>query len=74
MFTFQQNKFTECQPCPVEVFKSLTQAQLTAETIDEHRRPSACGAHRRLPRRLVPRPLLRPPLVSIKKSMASVPN
>ena len=35
MFTFQQNKFTECQPCPVEVFKSLTQAQLTAETIDE---------------------------------------
>ena len=43
MFTFQQNKFTECQPCPVEVFKSLTQAQLTAETIDEHRRLKACG-------------------------------
>ena len=43
MFTFQQNKFTECQPCPVEVFKSLTQAQLTAETINEHRRLKACG-------------------------------
>ena len=43
MFTFQQNKFTECQSCPVEVFKSLTQAQLTAETIDEHRRLKACG-------------------------------
>ena len=43
MFTFQQNKFTECQPCPVEVFKSLTQNQLTAETIDEHRRLKACG-------------------------------
>ena len=43
MFTFQQNKSAECQPCPVEVFKSLTQAQLTAETIDEHRRLKACG-------------------------------
>ena len=43
MFTFQQNKSAECQPCPVEVFKSLTQAQLTAETINEHRRLKACG-------------------------------
>ena len=43
MFTFQQNKSAECQPCPVEVFKSLTQAQLTAETIEEHRRLKACG-------------------------------
>ena len=43
MFTFQQNKFTECQPCPVEVFKRLTQAPSTAETIDEHRRLLACG-------------------------------
>ena len=43
MFTFQQNKSAECQPCPVEVFKSLTQAQLTAETINEHRRLKTCG-------------------------------
>ena len=43
MFTFQQNKSAECQPCPVEVFKSLTQAQITAETIEEHRRLKACG-------------------------------
>ena len=43
MFTFQQNKFTECQPCPVEVFKRLTQAPSTAETIDDHRRLLACG-------------------------------
>ena len=43
MFTFQQNKSAECQPCPVEVFKGLTQAQLTAETIEEHRRLKACG-------------------------------
>ena len=43
MFAFQQNKSAECQSCPVEVFKRLTQAQATAKTIDEHRRLKACG-------------------------------
>ena len=44
MFTYQQNKSTECQPCPLETFKSLTQAPWVAKTIDEHRRLKACGS------------------------------
>ena len=43
MFVIQQNKSAECQPCPVETFKSLTQAPETAQKIDEHRRLRACG-------------------------------
>ena len=43
MFVIQQNKSAECQPCPVETFKSLTQALLTTKTIEEHRRLLACG-------------------------------
>ena len=44
MFVIQQNKSAECQPCPVETFKSLTQAPETAQKIDEHRRLLACGS------------------------------
>ena len=43
MFAFQQNKCAECLPCPVEAFRQMTQAPLTAATIDEHRRLKACG-------------------------------
>jgi hypothetical protein len=43
MFVFQRNKIAECEPCPAEVFKSLTQAPETAAAIDEHRRLKACG-------------------------------
>ena len=43
MFVFQRNKSAECEPCPAEVFKSLTQAPETAAAIDEHRRLKACG-------------------------------
>ena len=44
MFVIQQNKSAECQPCPVETFKSLTLAPETAQKIDEHRRLLACGS------------------------------
>ena len=44
MFTYQQNKSAECQPCPIETFKALTQAPWVAKTIDEHRRLKACGS------------------------------
>ena len=43
MFTYQQNKSAECQECPVEQFKRLTQSPQTAATIVEHRRLMACG-------------------------------
>ena len=43
MFVFQRYKSAECEPCPAEVFKSLTQAPETAAAIDEHRRLKACG-------------------------------
>ena len=43
MFTYQQNKSAECQKCPVEQFKRLTQSPKTAATISEHRRLMACG-------------------------------
>ena len=43
MFVFQRNKSAECEPCPAEVFKSLTQAPETAAAIDEHRRLKAYG-------------------------------
>ena len=43
MFAFQPYKSAECQPCPVEVFKRVTQAHKTAEIIHEHRKLKACG-------------------------------
>ena len=43
MFTYQQNKSAECQPCVAQTFKALTQSPETARKIDEHRRLKACG-------------------------------
>ncbi|MCR5180791.1 MAG: hypothetical protein K6C30_06205 [Bacteroidaceae bacterium] len=43
MFTYQQNKSTECLPCVAETFKALTQDPETARKIDDVRRLNACG-------------------------------
>ena len=43
MFTYQQNKSTECLPCVAQTFKALTQDPETARKIDEVRRLNACG-------------------------------
>ena len=43
MFTYQQNKCAECLPCPIEIFKALTQSADTANKIDRHRGLKACG-------------------------------
>ena len=43
MFTYQQDKCAECQPCSIERFKALTRDPETAKKIDEHRRLKACG-------------------------------
>ena len=43
MFTYQQNKSTECFPCVAQTFKALTQDPETAKKIDEVRRLNACG-------------------------------
>lgn len=43
MFTYQQNKSTECFPCVAQTFKALTQDPATARKIDDVRRLNACG-------------------------------
>ena len=43
MFTYQQNKSTECLPCVAQTFKALTQSPETARKIDDVRRLNACG-------------------------------
>ena len=43
MFTYQQNKSTECFPCVAQTFKALTQDPETASKINEVRRLNACG-------------------------------
>ena len=43
MFTYQQNKSTECFTCVAQTFKALTQDPATARKIDDVRRLNACG-------------------------------
>ena len=43
MFTYQQDKCAECQPCTISTFKALTQSAETASKIDDFRRLMACG-------------------------------